>query len=146
MGLDMYLNAERFIWYNEEALKAAVFKVVPDCPGEVKEVKVEAMYWRKANQIHRWFVENIQGGNDDCEEYPVTLEQLTALRDACAVAIKDRKMATAVLPTQSGFFFGSTEYDDYYWKDLESTRRGLTKLIENQDKYKEWSFSYRSSW
>ena len=23
-------------------------------------------YWRKANQIHNWFVENVQDGEDDC--------------------------------------------------------------------------------
>lgn len=24
-------------------------------------------YWRKANQIHRWFVDNVQDGDDDCD-------------------------------------------------------------------------------
>lgn len=26
----------------------------------------EIAYWRKANAIHRWFVDNVQNGTDDC--------------------------------------------------------------------------------
>ena len=43
----------------------------------------EIIYWRKANAIHKWFVENVQEGVDDCGEYEVTVEQLTELRDLC---------------------------------------------------------------
>lgn len=43
--------------------------------GETKEIG----YWRKANAIHRWFVENVQNGEDDCRDYFVTKEQLTEL-------------------------------------------------------------------
>ncbi len=41
------------------------------------------MYWRKANHIHKWFVDNVQEGNDDCGTYDVSIEQLTELRDLC---------------------------------------------------------------
>jgi hypothetical protein len=35
----------------------------------VKKAKIidqESMYWRKANHIHNWFVNNFQDGTDDC--------------------------------------------------------------------------------
>jgi hypothetical protein len=57
----MYLNAKRFLHYDEEPLKKRVAKVLPDAPGEPKEVTVEVIYWRKANRIHAWFVKNVQG-------------------------------------------------------------------------------------
>ena len=40
-------------------------------------------YWRKANQIHGWFVENVQNGEDDCRMYEVTKGELMELRDLC---------------------------------------------------------------
>jgi hypothetical protein len=43
------------------------------------EVIEEVMYWRKANQIHKWFVDNVQDGVDDCKEYWVSEEKLQEL-------------------------------------------------------------------
>lgn len=41
------------------------------------------IYWRKANQIHRFFVENVQNGKDDCEEYNVSKKILKKLYKYC---------------------------------------------------------------
>jgi hypothetical protein len=49
--------------------------------GKISE---EVGYWRKANQIHNWFVENVQYGVDDCDYHDeVTKETLEELLDAC---------------------------------------------------------------
>jgi len=70
MGLDMYLEAERFVWDsveidpNAENLRNAVKNILGDIPGEVKTIITEAIYWCKANAIHKWFVDNIQDGVD----------------------------------------------------------------------------------
>ena len=41
-------------------------------------------YWRKANEIHNWFVENVQDGEDDCCYHrEVTKEVLEELLDVC---------------------------------------------------------------
>ena len=41
-------------------------------------------YWRKANAIHKWFVEHVQDGEDDCAYHnEVTKDILEELRDAC---------------------------------------------------------------
>lgn len=143
MGLDMYLNAKRFIWFGEDDLGAKVAEAFPELKGKrVKEVTVEAMYWRKANQIHAWFVKNCQEGEDDCGNYYVGREQLAELRELILQALKDRD--SKLLPPQGGFFFGSTDVDSYYWQDLETTAQGLERvLIEFPDA---WEFEYHSSW
>jgi hypothetical protein len=143
MGLDMYLNAKRFIWFNEDDLGDTVAKVFPEINGRrVKEVIVEAMYWRKANAIHKWFVDNVQEGEDDCGCYYVSREQLAELRDLVKEVLNSRDASK--LPPQSGFFFGSTAVDDWYWQDLQSTAEGLnTVLAEFPEK---WEFEYHSSW
>lgn len=49
--------------------------------GNVSYLIVETGYWRKANAIHKWFVENVQDGEDDCKEYYVDENDLKKLLD-----------------------------------------------------------------
>lgn len=50
---------------------------------ESVEIEIQTAYWRKANAIHKWFVDNVQGGDDNCRSYYVEPEQLRELRDLC---------------------------------------------------------------
>jgi hypothetical protein len=144
MGLDMYLNAKRFLWYSEDDLAAKVAEVFPEIKGKrVKEVIVEAMYWRKANAIHAWFVKNCQEGEDDCGNYYVGREQLEELRQLILKALAEKD--ATLLPPTSGFFFGSDKVDQYYWDDLESTAKGIEEILE-QFPIEHWEFEYHSSW
>lgn len=82
----------------------------------------EVAYWRKANAIHEWFVENVQNGEDDCEAHrELTRSDLTKLIGLCKKVLKNSDLAPELLPTQDGFFFGGTQYDDWYFKDLRTT-------------------------
>ena len=105
----------------------------------------EVMYWRKANAIHKWFVDHCQSGVDDCGEYYVTVEQLEELLEACESILADHAKAPDILPTQSGFFFGSTEFDEWFWEDIKRTVIELHKVLTNPD-IKHWDFQYRASW
>lgn len=102
-------------------------------------------YWRKANQIHNWFVENVQDGNDDCGSYEVSKEDLEALLATCADVLADPSQAESLLPTTGGFFFGDTEYDEYYMQDIKETINILTKVIAETDFEKQMVY-YVSSW
>jgi hypothetical protein len=145
MGLDMYLNAKRYMWYNEDELKDVVGAAFPELPegAKIKTVTAEVGYWRKANAIHKWFVEKVQEGTDDCGNYYVSREHLEELRNQCQKVIDDPNLAEKTLPTQSGFFFGNTDYNEYYIQDLQETvdicNRALA-LPEN------WDLEYHSPW
>ena len=148
MGLDMYLNARLYIaTYNDdnkpqlEAINAAI----PN-RGEIQfnQLMGEAAYWRKANAIHKWFVDNVQDGRDDCGTYYVDREKLRELRDTCQQVLDDHSLAENLLPTRDGFFFGGTEYGEYYYEDLKYTVEQIDKLLD--DKYKGFDFEYHSSW
>jgi hypothetical protein len=140
MGLDMYLTAERFYWHHEEKPR------VPEVPKgyEVQTVTCKAAYWRKANQIHAWFVANVQDGVDECETYYVSRDKLQTLVDTCKKALADKDNAGNILPPQSGFFFGSTDLDEWYFADLKDTVEKLEKALTAFGKG--WEFSYRASW
>lgn len=44
--------------------------------------------WSKANQIHAWFVNNIQNEIDDCSYYFVTKDNLLDLKEICEKVLK----------------------------------------------------------
>jgi len=147
MGLDMYLNAERYLWGHEEGDKQISENIgqligLPT-DGKVKTITVEAGYWRKSNQIHNWFVANVQEGKDECQDSYVSREQLKELREVCQKVLDNNELAEQLLPTASGFFFGGTEYDQWYFDDIEETIKIIDNALLMPD---QWDFNYRSSW
>ena len=107
------------------------------------DVSVNVAYWRKVNSVHGWFVNNVQNGEDDCGEYYVSHSKLKELVNACTLAIANKD--PNLLPPQSGFFFGGTDIDEWYWKDLMDTIEQLQALIDRPD-FDRLSFYYQSSW
>lgn len=146
MGLDMYLNAKRYISQyndNDKDLGNRLAKEFPELTGlPIKEVCVEALYWRKANAIHKWFVDNVQEGEDDCKSYYVSREKLAELRDLILEVIDTEN--TKLLPPTQGFFFGSHDVDEWYWESLKHTVKQLASILEEYPR--EWEFEYHSSW
>jgi hypothetical protein len=164
MGLDMYLIARKYIsgWRHEKnpAVKAAFDKMVeasgllptdiaPGSPSGNIELRVG--YWRKANAIHAWFVKHVQNGEDECEPHGVDPQQLVALLETCRSVLQHKgtpkaaEMADAILPPQAGFFFGSTEVDDWYWEGITETIEMLERITTNA-RFADWAFIYQSSW
>jgi len=152
MGLDQYLHAEKYISnYSEKELLGKALELV-NAEAFVNDyipsvsVSVKVGYWRKANQVHRWFVENVQGGEDNCGRYYVSREQLRELLDTCkhVRGSKHPDVANDLLPVGHGFFFGSTEVDEWYWEQLDSTIELLGRLLASVPE--DFDFYYSSSW
>ena len=143
MGLDMTLSARK--WFGSNEPLQTELSALCKSPTTVNEVICDAMYWRKANAIHQWFVTNVQGGSDDCGTYFVPLEELNNLIGLCSEALLSPEFAESILPTESGFFFGGTEYDEYYFDQLRETVEQLKELTTNP-LWKGWDFHYQSSW
>jgi hypothetical protein len=173
MGLDQYLSATKFIsgsqWSTdyERRLHADIISAV-NAPSIVEDecpyitVDITVAQWRKANAIHNWFVVNVQHGEDDCGKYSVSHEQLWELHEVCLKVlgefaygetvdgewVSERGVAIAekLLPTTSGFFFGGTQYDDWYLEGLRYTKDILYKVLTDLIPNKGWKFEYSSSW
>ena len=172
MGLDMYLTKGYYVknWdhmTDDEKHQITILKggKPSSIPVEkISSIVTEEIRWRKANAIHRWFVEKVQEGKDDCGDYYVSREQLQELladvskvleiaqkprhevmarlsgKDIAPEAVEE---ASKILPTSEGFFFGSNSYDEYYLDDLQFTKDELTKVLAINDN---GSFHYGSSW
>ena len=150
MGLDMYFRGTKtFGIYPQNQYKPPFEKTFEfqsllnnhgmenapidyDTSWSCYSVQFPLMYWRKSNQIHQWFVQNVQGGKDNCAEYSVSLDQLKLLSKTIEPALVSTAAASELLPTTEGFFFGSQEYDEYYFEDLKNTKEQIDKIIAYQ--------------
>jgi hypothetical protein len=152
MGLDMYLTRQHYVknWDHDPVKKQVTLTVDGvDVPlHNVVNISEEVAYWRKANHIHQWFVANVQGDVDDCREYDVTVEQLAELVENCHLVLADHDLAEELLPTQDGFFFGGTEYDEWYFGSLRDTIEQLEPIteIEPRKELPDIYYEYRASW
>lgn len=155
MGLDMYLSATKYqskFWAdkNEAQEQYEQMKNLLGCNDFISNnfdsihSTVGIAYWRKVNSVHQWFVDNCQNGIDDCRKSYVSRQDLIKLRDICQAILADHSLAEELLPTQSGFFFGSTEFDEYYFSDLKDTVTQLNNVLVNVPD--DWDFEYHSSW
>ena len=153
MGLDMYLYAKRYLSsYGNESKDTGMIKEISGLSkfseeDSAVEVSVPTMYWRKANQIHRWFVDNVQGGNDDCGTYYVDDSALIDLKNICDHIITHPNDAMKMLPPSSGFFFGSSGIDEWYMNNIVYTSKRISEILSLQkDNTMFVSFYYHSSW
>lgn len=159
MGLDMYLEARQFVSgyshsgeeENQKFLQIVQSVGMEDVHDErFATVNVNVAYWRKANAIHEWFVQNVQDGEDDCKAYPVSREKLMELEELCRRVVEsgDPEVAAELLPTASGFFFGDTNYDEYYFEQVDWTAKRLALLLTKlpDGGLRGVDFYYQSSW
>ena len=105
-------------------------------------------YWRKANAIHKWFVDNCGDEEDTCQDMYIELSDATELLEACEHVLKDHSLAEEEPPTTEGFFFGSQEYDDWYFKNVQYTydlMKQVKEFLENPEN-RGWSIIYHASW
>jgi len=158
VGLDMYLTAKKSIykvdWHKDiketilfpqytELIRVAGLTGIANQNSYGAEVSVSCAYWRKANQIHAWFVHNVQNDVDECEEHFVSREKLDELLATCKEVL-DTKDSTLLEPS-GGCFFGNTEINEYYWNDIENTIEQLERILAFPD-IDNLTFSYQSSW
>ena len=149
-GLDAVKNAAELVKPNLVAIAEWVEETEEGKKHVIcRSIWSEIGYWRKANHIHKCFVDCVQDGEDDCEKYEVTESNLLDLKAVCEEVLnlkgKDEGKIEELLPTQGGFFFGDTTYDEYYFSEVEGTIKIINEVLETTDFEKELVV-YQSSW
>lgn len=201
MGLDMYLYARLYqsVKFNKNdedcagdtTLKNLGYDGKYTYDGGGVTVQIPVAYWRKANAIHKYFVDinkkrisyELVGGGwfsatnqegyesnkelfdriidrmaDDCspiyleredlEKLLAICEEITAPNEDTSELIKywTIERVKELLPTQGGFFFGSTNYDEWYFEDIKDTVKKLKKVLTDFDENSLVDFYYQASW
>ena len=88
----------------------------------------QVAYFRKVNLLMVFFHYD---GN--CEYRQISREQVEDLVDRCKQVLANHDLAEELLPTTSGFFFGSTDYDEWYYRDVESVRDTFESILSETD-------------
>lgn len=189
MGLDMFLTRKKYIGaiWEHRNIKGVIYltyqdKEIPIDFDKITYIEEQVGYWRKANAIHKWFVDNVQKGVDDCRYAWVSSEDLEKLLKVCkevkkkailkedyvqvgtqfdnegnpikimekGKVIENGEEIQKILPTNDGFFFGSTDYDQWYMENIDYTIKMLTEVLKEEKKLNEAGFYsdfiYHSSW
>jgi len=182
MGLDMYLTKKTYVknWTHMEPEELHTITITGPLSNSIRPERItfieeDIAYWRKANAIHAWFVNNCADGVDDCQPVYVSRDNLQKLLGVVNQVLNDVKLIDGelhagtrwsggikeelyepgkvianpqvcydLLPTQSGFFFGGTDYDEWYIKDLKYTRDIITQILHED--VGSGTIYYEASW
>lgn len=86
-------------------------------------------YFRKVNFIYRYFDD--RGKLDHNEECAwVDTDDIDDIIEKCeqVLAERDEEFSKETLPTQPGFFFGSLDYDKWYYGDVKDCLKQFKKI------------------
>lgn len=157
MGLDMYLERRTYVkkWPHTPEERKTHVSVSGNMQG-IKQERIsyiieEVAYWRKANAIHSFFVDSCADGRDECQPIYISedaandlLERINTILNADPADVESE--ADRLLPTKSGFFFGGTEYDEYYLEQLRYTKGVVEGMIEDMGAPHYGQYYYQASW
>jgi hypothetical protein len=155
MGLDMYLKREHYVknWdHNPEEKKFDITVIRGGKPYSIDPEKIcyiteEVMYWRKFNALHNWVVNHCANGVDECQRIHMSNDDLVDLYNILKEVSVNNDKAEELLPTTSGFFFGGTEYDEYYFDQVNRTIEELRPYIQDiHEGNSVTDFIYQASW
>ena len=168
MGLDMYFSRRTYV---------SSFKSTRDADGNwgVRDVNnmelkfddadlshinlqnvryIEELFgeFRKFNALHAYVVDNFGGGVDECQVIYLDIDNLIQIHEMLSLvkeslSIGDKVIAEQTLPPSEGFFFGSTEIDEWYEQDVNKAVEVFGKVIEEHSIVgHNASYSYQASW
>lgn len=150
-------DAEACEMSKREALGLSNVILIPDetpneIPDEIREMKSEldkldkrwddaykslyseAAYFRKVNFLLPYF-----GYEENLSEIVISRCEVEELVDDCkrVLAAKDtdeaERVADELLPTEAGFFFGNTDYDNWYFEDVQKVADKFTEILDTFD-------------
>ena len=94
----------------------------------------EVAYFRKVNFLLPYF-----GYEENCSEIVIDKCEVEELIDDCkrVLGAKDtddaESVADELLPTEEGFFFGNTDYDEWYFNDVQGVMDKFTEILNDFD-------------
>lgn len=163
MGLDMYFYARKTTYKSfsewdqnrkvDETNYPKDLKIFSDYiyDRNFKSVETETRYqigyFRKFNALHSYIVKTFANGVDNCQDiilYKEDVEKIKKVLDDVLEANTEEK-AKELLPTQSGFYFGGTDYDEFYFEDVKDAADLMQSFLDNFD-FENYQLVYRASW
>lgn len=116
--------------FQREELKNAT--KISDVQNWAKSLKWDSYYkpsdayFRKVNCVYRFFQDRLE--DEVCE---ATKEDIIEIMNCATkvLAAHNQETAEELLPTQAGFFFGSTDYDEWYYEGMKEILTQFGELL-----------------
>lgn len=107
----------------------------------------ELAYFRKVNFLIP-FIEDYYDITEleNCEEIELDKYCIEELIIRCKQVLEDNSKAEELLPVEGGFFFGSTEYDQGYFEDVQLVKDTCLNLLEEFSSLKDGEYITFSIW
>ena len=132
MGLDQYFEIQKK--RSEKELEEEIRRIFINEQPSDQEIENMA-YFRKFNALQNYFEEKFN--LDNCEKvimedyiYEDLLDRTTKVLTAHQqkTQTEAEEIAIKLLPNTEGFFYGSQEYDEYYYEDVEKLIDDLQRM------------------
>ena len=131
MGLDMYLHKKVYQYRNPDGtLTSDTSALAFDDFGRSNGTYVvtQAAYWRKANQIHRWFVDNVCEGNDDCKPYYCGKDKVKELVGVCRKVLEVLDGAVLDVDKEKAGYYGDGEDPHSIKFDISNLEKAYSSI------------------
>ena len=101
-------------------------KVIKELEEEKENINPwnEVTYYRKVNFLIPFF-----GYEENCSNIEIDKYQVEDLIEACKEVLANHDKASFLLPTQAGLFFGSTDYDDWYFDNVQNVKEKFEEIL-----------------
>lgn len=164
MGLDMYFYARKSTYKSFSNWDKLDKVDETDYPEDLKtfsdyiynrnfksvqtEIRYQIGYFRKFNALHSYIVKTFANGIDICQDvflFKEDVKKIKKVLDDILETANTTEKAKELLPTQSGFFFGGTNYDEYYFNEAKVAADLMQNLLDNFD-FVNYQLVYKASW
>lgn len=133
MGLDMYLDGEKFFFSDYENPHNDPTEDGYRLTGKILRLG----YWRKHPNLHGYIIQKFADGKDECQRIYLTADNIGQILDA---------VQRNALPYTEGFFFGVSDGTEKP-EDIRIFTAALHWLLEKDENPRvDRSICYRASW
>ena len=119
------------VWAEFESDAIELQRKLDDCYNALYS---DVAYFRKVNFLLPYF-----NYEENCSEIVIDKYEVEELIEDCerVLAAKDtdeaESVANELLPTEEGFFFGNTDYDEWYFNDVREVADKFTEILDTFD-------------
>ena len=99
--------------------------------------------WRKFNALQNYMEVNFGEGEEiNCKDIQLTEPDIGTLLVILKKVSADHSLAEKLFPNTTGFFYGSQDYDEYYFEEIDRSinlfEKALEELEDNEVFYNCW--------
>ena len=89
--------------------------------------------FRKVNLLIPWVERTLGVEVENCKTYKLSKSNLESLLADVDTVSNDISKAQELLPTRTGFFFGSSDYGGCYRQDLDQIKTDIGELVSKME-------------